>query len=376
MATQSQLRQAGLRDMYVTGLQSDVDAYLRDQINAIKRAIDAGGVGDYTPRQLNRMLNELLEQIGANYEQFVAVSGETASQLAMVDVETEAGLIAQTQGAPATIPPQNRIQQALQNVTFTDWAKKETLTATEVVSRLGKTNGKIIESTIRAGYADGASNREILQQLIGKRYRHPSGGYIYRGGYINNAHRRDTMTTVRTVTNTISQTAREQVWLENEIKMVEYVATLDNRTTLICAGYDGTRWRISNKNRPKPPLHWNCRSTTVAVLHKGDSPLEFRNARGADNINPNSITSTRVWQKKRRTIRAEVPAGTSFDDFLRGNYAGGEPQPEWYLVDLFGRERANIYLNDKNISVRNLTRENGEKIPLQELRNRYVRATN
>ena len=58
MATEAQLRQAGLRDMYVVGLEDDVNKYLQSQIVAIKKAIDAGWVAEYTPRQFNKMLNE------------------------------------------------------------------------------------------------------------------------------------------------------------------------------------------------------------------------------------------------------------------------------------------------------------------------------
>lgn len=377
MATVSQLRQVGLRDVYVFGMQDDVDEYLKSQIAAIRSAINAGGIGEYTPKQLEKMLAELLRQIDENFAEFTARSGETATNLALVDVETEAGLVAQMQGAPATIPTDKRVEQALRSASFLDWEKGKEISTNAVVAKLNKANKKIIESTIRAGYADGATNQEIVSQIVGKRVKNPRGkGFYYRGGYINTAHKRDTLTTVRTVTNSLSQAARHTVWEDNNVKMVEYVATLDNRTTMLCASYDGTRWRLDNPRRPRAPLHYNCRSTEVPVVHARETELETRAARTSRDINEDQITSSKVWQKKRRTERAEVPAGVNYNDFLRGNYPGGEPQPEWFLTDLFGKERANIYLQNKDIDVRNFIRESGARIPLKELKKKYVRAAN
>ena len=43
---------------------------------------------------------------------------------------------------------------------------------------------------------------------------------------------------------------------------------LDNRTSKICRGMNGTIWKLSEavEGYNYPPLHSNCRSTTVAIL--------------------------------------------------------------------------------------------------------------
>jgi len=64
-----------------------------------------------------------------------------------------------------------------------------------------------------------------------------------------------------------SNRANEEVFKENTdiIKGYRYVATLDNRTTLICAGLDGKEVRL-RENLPQPPLHPLCRSLIAPIL--------------------------------------------------------------------------------------------------------------
>ena len=66
--------------------------------------------------------------------------------------------------------------------------------------------------------------------------------------------------------NHVSSQSREAVYSENEslVKGVQYVATLDTRTTDICADLDGQIFKVDEG--PRPPQHINCRSTTVPVL--------------------------------------------------------------------------------------------------------------
>lgn len=56
--------------------------------------------------------------------------------------------------------------------------------------------------------------------------------------------------------------------------LLEWTAIIDNRTSHICMGLDGRRWRTTDKQpvghtRPwpgPPPAHWRCRSTLVPAV--------------------------------------------------------------------------------------------------------------
>ncbi len=70
----------------------------------------------------------------------------------------------------------------------------------------------------------------------------------------------------RTVNLHVGSVARQSFYEANSdiIKDELFVATLDSRTTLICAGFDGKTFPIGQG--PIPPLHWRCRSVRVGRL--------------------------------------------------------------------------------------------------------------
>jgi len=74
---------------------------------------------------------------------------------------------------------------------------------------------------------------------------------------------RDSKAVVRTAATVVTNRAREMTYAENTdiMKGVRYVATLDDRTTLICANLHGQIFPVGEG--PRPAQHWNCRSTTV-----------------------------------------------------------------------------------------------------------------
>ncbi|WP_050607255.1 minor capsid protein [Clostridium niameyense] len=52
---------------------------------------------------------------------------------------------------------------------------------------------------------------------------------------------------------------------EHNVTNQMFMATLDNRTSEICRGYDGMVFDINDSNKPVPPLHPFCRSCLVNI---------------------------------------------------------------------------------------------------------------
>jgi len=77
---------------------------------------------------------------------------------------------------------------------------------------------------------------------------------------------------VRTSNAHIAETVSEATYALNSdlIQGVEWVSTLDSRTTDVCRARDGKRWPVGEG--PRPPAHPNCRSTTIPVLIGEESP--------------------------------------------------------------------------------------------------------
>lgn len=130
-------------------------------------------------------------------------------------------------------------------------------------------------STIQDGMISGRTNQEIVRDVIG------SPSLRFKDG-AREVTRNGAKTLVRTMTNHGASQGRNAVWEENDdiVRAVQWVATLDTRTSPICRERDGRvgpvfsndpdfqlRGREKRLNPPnaRPPAHPNCRSTTVAV---------------------------------------------------------------------------------------------------------------
>lgn len=76
-------------------------------------------------------------------------------------------------------------------------------------------------------------------------------------------HNNQVESLVRTITNHTSSIGRDVLYQENSELMdgYQWVATLDSRTTLVCAGRDGKVY--STGSGIYPPAHYGCRSTTI-----------------------------------------------------------------------------------------------------------------
>lgn len=73
---------------------------------------------------------------------------------------------------------------------------------------------------------------------------------------------------VRTESCYVANQAEMESYKECEIEKYRFVATLDMRTSEICASLDGKEFPV-DKQQPNvncPPMHPNCRSTTIAVF--------------------------------------------------------------------------------------------------------------
>lgn len=72
-----------------------------------------------------------------------------------------------------------------------------------------------------------------------------------------------------TITETASQ-AHKESYDRHGVKMYQFKATYDERTCPVCGSMDGNKFPVSEAKagRNYPPMHPNCRCTTVAVFTK------------------------------------------------------------------------------------------------------------
>jgi len=215
----------------------------------------------------------LLSVRAVNGRAYAAVEAELAPELralAGVEAAHQAGALRRTVPAAvqlafplAGISAEQAYAAAMarpfQGRLLRDWARN--LEA----DRLAK-----IRNAVRAGYVEGRTASEIVRTIKG------SAALKYADGLLDKP-RRDLMTVVQTAISHTAQVARAEFYRANAdlVKAVQWVATLDNRTTPECAARDGHTYS-ADAHEPLdggPPwlggpgaLHFNCRSVDVPIL--------------------------------------------------------------------------------------------------------------
>ena len=192
----------------------------------------------------------------------------------------------------------------------------------------GAAVGKKVEAEIRKGLLGGESVGDMVRRVRGR----STGAYdtvtlksgakrrLYRfeDGVLQ-ATTRNATAVVRTATNQVSNEAHMSVFEANADVMdgVEFNATLDSNTTLLCASLDGTVWEMGSPDIRQPPLHWQCRSTLVPVI-KG---LEGVGTKAAEGGPVKASTTYEQWLRAQTKEKQDAILGPSRAELFRGNKA-------------------------------------------------------
>ena len=208
---------------------------------------------------------------------------------------------------------------------FSDWKKNEM---------------DQLEAVIRKGWTDGATIPEMSKRLRGTSLAR------YGDGYSKQAKRRSEAI-VRTATQHYSSLSRQKVWEDNKsvVEGYEWVSTLDSRTSQQCRSLDGKKFKVGAG--PVPPIHFGCRSTTVASLDPEFAFLKedaTRSARGPSGKSaPVDADQTYYsWLKKQPKGFQDAAIGPTRGKLLRD---GGLTADKFAALNL-GRDFKPLSLED------------------------------
>ena len=206
---------------------------------------------------------------------------------------------------------------------------------------------------VRQGLLTGETTPSIAKRLIGNLQFGEEAKTVRQlvaaGGQATAVADNQIITLVRTSINQVANTASQQVYEANQdiTKKYRYVATLDTRTSAICAALDGREFEYGRG--PMPPQHFNCRSTTVPIIDP--------------DILPPSTTATRASKD------GQVPINQSYGEWLA-------KQPRSVQADALGPGKV-AYFNrlaskyGPRDAMAKLVRDDGAELTLDQLRKRY-----
>jgi len=183
---------------------------------------------------------------------------------------------------------------------------------------LGANTQQAVADQVGIGVATGDSTKKIVDRITGTRAANFTDGVMHTS-------RIHAQTIVRTAVSHIVTQAREMTYKDNKkvIKGVRYLATLDSRTTDVCISLDGQVFGIYEG--PRPPMHHQCRSTTVPVI-KSWKELGIK------------LKEAKVGT--RASMNGQVPAKMNYGEWLKN-------QPKRIQNEVLGRKRATLFRRGK-----------------------------
>lgn len=277
-----------------------------------------------------RRLKAMLREVRAIHNEIYKELDETfiADLTDLLDVEATFAVGSLTAATPMVYnyvaPSPETIRSAVFSRPFAgkllrEWVKDlDTLT----VSR--------IEGAIKQGVVEG----ETYPQII-RRVKTASG-----------INQRAARAMVTTAVNHITTQAREQVYKANEdvLEGVQWLSTLDGKTSDICKARDGKVFPVGSG--PRPPAHPHCRSTTVPVtkaakFYPGDADPLTRSAMDGKVAGDETYAT---WLKK---------------------------QPASFQNEVLGRTKAKLFRDGKLTLDKFVNMQTGENFSVADLKKKY-----
>ena len=228
---------------------------------------------------------------------------------------------------------------------------------------LAASQADLFSKTVRNGLLSGDTTSQIAKQLKGRLHFGQAGSVrqiALAGGDVTKMANNQVVTIVRTSINQVANSASQKVYEANQdiTERYQYVATLDSRTSAICARLDGQEFEYGKG--PMPPQHFNCRSTTIPVIDKS-----WYEKRGLEP--PTEGKRAAKWGKGQ--TGKQVPAGMKYADWLK-------QQPRSVQEEVLGKWKSQYFvkLSEKEgaqSALRKIVRKDGSEKTLEQLRRTY-----
>jgi len=263
----------------------EVDARLQGIRNIINASWEEAG------RDLAGELSELAEYEANHKEQVIRES--TPVELNMVTPSAET-LIAAVESKP------------FEGKLLKEW-----------IDKLDEDSYTRIRDAVRMGIVEGESYGQITKRVIGTKALNYTDG-------VTALNMRQAQALVSTAVAHTANEARQTFYGANDdlIKGVQWISSLDSRTTLVCQSRDGNVYPVDSG--PRPPAHFRCRSSTTPVLKSykelginlDEAPAGTRAS--MDGQVPEAETYQSWFKKKPAAFQDEVLGPTKAKLFREG----------------------------------------------------------
>ena len=244
--------------------------------------------------------------------------------------EQEAGFAAKLLGSGATVeirqgftPEQIRAITTRSKMTLLSGNVEKRLTIREAFDDFAQGVGRDSMRVVQAGVLESKTTDQMAREV---------------SRLVTTRSRQQAEAVIRTATNHIGATARDEVYRANAdiLEGERFMATLDSHTTITCIGFDRTLHPLGQG--PRPPLHYRCRSIRVPEVKE-----EYRLG----------------GLGERASMDGPVDNQLTYGGFLRR-------QSKEFQDDVLGPRRAALFRSGK-VKINQFTDDAGRVLTLDEL---------
>jgi len=288
---------------------------LLDELNDSEKVALAGG--QYTTtnlKEIRDLISQWFTAINTSLPEAFTIS---ATALAVY----EANYTAKLYGSKIKKPNGEKLFTAAKKIPLVGGALVD-----ELLSKIAESARHKVEYAIRDGIGSGKTNQEIVQRIRGTKRLNFEDGIL-------TSSKSDIDRTVRTVRSHVANQAYLNSFNQIGFEYVKLVATLDGRTSKLCASLDGNVWEINDPAKRVPPLHPNCRSILVPVEKDGrlvgERPFVMDERRVKD-----------IPKDERSQLIGQLDANTTFKEFFKKT-------DEFFQKEWLGLKRYKLYKEGK-----------------------------
>ena len=291
------------------GFGNSVNPYL-DEMRAIIRKRVAGFDSEKrTKARLQKLIETLANQLDKPAGKWLEQIKSELKSFARYEADYQAETIGEFVKVELTAPTVNQVWAAAKFQPLALGTKP--VDFEKLIDDWGIDEVSRLVMGVKTGFIQGQTAKQIIKDVVG-------------AGGLSDISQRNAMSLAQTSVAHVASEARFETYKENDDVLIgyEWVSTLDSRTSPICRERDGTVYKFDDRSAPKPPAHFNCRSTTSPVLSPEFDFLDEGATRAAKGAGGGTT----------------VDADTTYYGFLKN-------QPAAYQDEVLGKAKGLIFRN-------------------------------
>lgn len=353
---------AGFNNRILAELEKLEDGLTRELVTLFSK-----GVPNPSRRvqRLENLLGETRHVIRRAYAEKKSLSGKELTRLAANEQAYVVSAINDTAG----IEIADRVLNYDELKKLTDDTLIQGAKSADWWDRQGEDLQKRFGDQMRHGVLRGETLDQLTARVRGTQARAFTDGVMP-------ATKRQAEALVRTSVQAVANETRDQFYKANAdiVNAIQWIATLDSRTTHICMALSGKMWTTEGHKPighsleyPGATAHWNCRSTQVAVLKKWEDLVagqdeaeldeEFRKQLAAQGFSPDEIA--KIKRNTRASMDGQVARDISFDEWLKS-------KPPEFQDQMLGKGKGRLF-RDGKITLTDLVDQRLRPLTIDEL---------